>query len=113
MPLPKDPHRFPEALELLNRAIESPKGIKVGYPTCLDAYKMRQKMYTKMGDSRRESKEMFEQEDPRWGKSPYDSLRLELEPGYTKETAHLPATLFIKHIDQEYFQLRGITIEDL
>lgn len=113
MGYPTDPNRFPETMELLNQAIESDRGIAITYPTAKKAFGARMRMYTKINDSRRESKRMFDPGHPGWGRTPFDSLELRMEPPYDKNRPDVPTKLLIEKIGQEYYDRHGIKVEEL
>lgn len=107
--------RYPELRELLNQALESERGIKVRYPTLKQAEGVRFRMHTVIGDSRRESKTMFELEDERWGKSPYDGLATSLDRPYDKTSvdALKPGYVIIEKVDPIFLTGLGIQVEEL
>lgn len=114
MPMPKDKHRFPEILDLLQRALEAPRGIAVQYPEGRRAYTARMKMYAKIKDSRQQSKEMFPHDDPRWGLTPYDCLSIRMDPPYQKGVTDLvPTRVILEKIDGDYYEEQGMEIEEL
>lgn len=76
MPATKHPKRYPEVLEYMNLALDSPNGIRLECKSKGSAFQLRQKIYAKKKDMREQMIRMYE-DDPanpeRW-RTPYESL---------------------------------------
>lgn len=113
MPQPKAENRFPEIMELLNRAVESERGIAVTYPSGSRAWAARMRMYAKINDARKQSYKIFEPDHPFFGKTIFDSLEIRLEPHYQKGDPERETKIIIKKLEDGYYQLNNIQIEEL
>ena len=113
MGMPQTPNRFPEIMDLLNQAVESERGIAVKYPTATKAWAARMRFYTKINDSRRESKEMFPLESPMWGRTPFDSLEIILDPPYSTDRKEVPTRILLRKLTDGYYSDHGIEVEEL
>lgn len=79
MPKKLNPHRVAWARDLWERAAETPKGLRIHYPTRGSAQAARFNFYTARNINREEMKEFYEEGSPEWGSSPWDPFRLTIE----------------------------------
>lgn len=59
---------------VMDRALSNGRGCRIGCANIGEAYGLRQRFYTLRKQDREANKKIFEPEDPRWGRSVYDSL---------------------------------------
>ena len=80
---------FDDVMQLLDRALQSERGVRVPCPNRSSAVQLRSRAnyYRKM--TRIESKEIYPFDDKRHGVSPYDGLILRLGPKDSPEEAVL------------------------
>lgn len=62
------------ARALLDRALESPKGITINFPERGKALSIRQHCYTARSRDRKATRKAYPSEDPRHGRSAWDAL---------------------------------------
>lgn len=110
---PKGENRFPEIMELLNRAVEAERGIAVKYPSGRKAFTARMRMYAKINDARRDSYKMFDPEHPFFGRTIFDSLEITMDPPYQKGAPDQETKIILRKLEDGYYQLNNIEIEEL
>lgn len=79
MSTPKTIIAYDDIRTLLDRAVESPNGIKVTLPSYKECVTFRQRVYTFRRLDRNMSLEIYKSGDPQWGRSIYDALYLQIE----------------------------------
>lgn len=79
MPQAKGDNALPTARAVMDRALDSPKGIRINYGNPKRAHSMRMQCYTVRSRSRARNAKIYEAGHPMYGNSPYDHLELFLE----------------------------------
>lgn len=74
MPTSSAPAAYSDCYELLDRALASPSGIRIGFTEPGQANNLRLRLNTARKLDRNRSRELFPDDDPRHGTSAYDSL---------------------------------------
>jgi hypothetical protein len=67
---------YPTARALLDRALETERGIKVEFPSYAAAFKMRMNCYTVRSRERKESIKLYDESHPLHGATPWDSIEM-------------------------------------
>lgn len=67
--------------DLLERALSSPKGIRVWFASQADAVSMRNRMATVKTQDRKHSCKLYDISSPLYNKSPFDELAIVLKSG--------------------------------
>ena len=67
--------------DLLERALSSPKGIRVWFGSQAEAVAMRNRMSTVKTEDRKKSTKLYSPENPLYNRSSYDDLAIVLKPG--------------------------------
>lgn len=67
--------------DLLERALSSPKGIRVWFGSQAEAVAMRNRMSTVKTEDRKKSTKLYDLDSPLYNRSSYDSLAVVLKPG--------------------------------
>lgn len=65
---------YRDVLEMWQRALESPNGVKTTCPSPQEAIHVRFRLYNARKQLRAESKRIHPPDSPQWGRSPYDDL---------------------------------------
>lgn len=76
MALSKNIAEYEDCREHLDRAISSPKGIRITLPTAGQAVHMRQRLYKLRQLEKLRSVELYDVGDDRRNKTPYDNLAI-------------------------------------
>lgn len=76
MPQAKSPDAYPGARQLLDRALESPKGISVTLTSAPAAFRLQMNCYTVRSREVERSTKIYESTHPQHGRSPYDTLSI-------------------------------------
>jgi hypothetical protein len=79
MPQAKGLNAYPNARALLDRALDSERGIKLPYPDYSQAFKMRMNCYTVRSRERKYSTEIYESSHPLHGQTPWDGIEMIIE----------------------------------
>lgn len=88
MPTPTSPSSNQHAIEAMDRALESPKGIRVTFSTPGQAIQFRMSCYAARLAARKTNIKIYPFGDPLYGRSPYDSLKLTIINKTIVEIAH-------------------------
>lgn len=72
-----DMTRYQDAIEILERAFNSPNGVRIETTSKNEGLRLRQKIYMARKFLRLQSKEMYPQDHPLWGQSPYEDIVVE------------------------------------
>ena len=72
-------HQAAWAIDLWEKIVEAPKGLRLTFPTRKAAIASRFSLYTARNQNREASKEIYHPETPEWGTSPWDAFRLTIE----------------------------------
>lgn len=67
--------------DLLERALSSPKGVRIFFPTQEAAVSMRNRMNSVKTEERRKNNRVYKPGDPSYNTTPYDSLAIVLKSG--------------------------------
>lgn len=80
MPATTNPTRYPEVMEFMNQALDSPRGIRLACKSKGSAFQLKQKVYAKKKDIREQYIRMYEDtpEHPERFRTPYEALYPEL-----------------------------------
>jgi hypothetical protein len=79
MPNATSPEVNPEALAALDRALQSPKGIRVFMPTHAQAISFRMRLYNVRRNLKIQNTKIFHAGDPLYGSTPYDKFSFAIE----------------------------------
>lgn len=74
MPPSNSPLAHADIQAVMDRALSNGRGCRVACSSVGEAYSLRQRFYTLRKGDRENSQKIFEPEDPRYGRSVYDSL---------------------------------------
>lgn len=87
MPPSKALVSFADVQEIMSRALQTPRGVRIKCPSMGQAMQLRQRAYSFRQRDRDDSKKMYAQDDPRYAASEYDILKVtvieEAEQWYT------------------------------
>jgi len=89
MPQSQSPEAYGSARALLDRALHSPKGIRVPFESPGRAFSMMMQCYTVRSRARGQSIEVYAKGDPQYNRTPYDELSLHRED---HEGNYIPST---------------------
>lgn len=80
---------------LLDRALESPRGVELSLPTLNAAYTLRHRIYSLRETDRGQSRDLYPPDDPKHGVSVYDILTIVLRKANDQEedTTHVLSIL--------------------
>lgn len=93
MELNEAPQNLIAPKDLLERALASPKGIRVWFKTSADAISMRNRMSAVKTKDRKKSTQIYEFSSPLYNKSSYDSLAVIIKPGIYSRSEELTKIL--------------------
>ena len=79
MPQAKGANSYPSARNLLDRAVDSEKGIKLPFENPKKAFSMRMNCYTVRSRQRIQNERIYDSDHPLCGNTPWDHLELTLE----------------------------------
>lgn len=99
------PLAFDDARQILERALESPKGIKIPCETRGAAVSLRTRVNYFRTLDRKENKKVYENGHPMWGNSVYDRLLLRIP----KKGAEDECVLYIEKHNIEKLRIEEIT----
>lgn len=106
---PTSLHAYPQARALWDKALFSTNGIKVGL-TWKKATNLRFSMYALRKKEKEESRKIYEEGDPLFNASPWDSLQISIQdPAPDSEDDDRPVHLLILTGE---FALEGLEITD-
>lgn len=94
MPQAKGHNAHPTARALLERALESPRGIKVPFPTEGKAMAMRQQCYTVRTRDRARTRKIYDEDSPMFDTSQFDGLEMYIEENYLLIRPGIPVEEF-------------------
>lgn len=79
MPAPQNLQAFGSEIEIWQRALESPRGIRVPMPDSAAATRLRQRLFQARERQRKEHRKVFAPDDLQYGKSFYEAFSIKIE----------------------------------
>jgi hypothetical protein len=79
---PLGTNALPTARGILDRALESPRGIKVNCSTPKRAFSLRMQCYTCKSRERARSTKIYPTDSPMYGCTPWDGLQFQLDGAF-------------------------------
>lgn len=76
MSVSTNPLALADVRAVMDRALETGRGCRLAIASIGEGYSLRQRMYTMRKGERAEAKKIYELDDPRWGRSIYDSISI-------------------------------------